>query len=121
MGTIIRLGIAALIIHGAWRAGEAYWTYYAFRDEVQATAQFAGAMSEREVHARVIEIASDMGIRVSPQQVIVRKDGNHTRVEASYVDRIEILPTYYRPWEFEVNVDAFTVAIPKAGDLAPRQ
>ena len=121
MGTIIKWGMAALIVHGALRASEAYWTYYAFRDAVQATAQFAGAMSEHDVHALVMEIAADMDIPVQPEQVTVRKGGNHTIVEASYVDRIEILPTYFRPWGFEVNVDALTVVIPKAQDLTPAQ
>lgn len=119
MGKLINLAIAALLVHAAWRAGTAYWNYYKFRDEVQVTAQFGGALSEREVHARVLEIASELELPISADQVTVRKEGNHTRVEAAYVDEIEILPTYRYPWAFEVNVDAFTVVVPKAEDLIP--
>ena len=108
MGTIIKLGMAALVIHGAWRASEAYWAFYAFKDEVQAAAQFSGAMTEGDVRTRVMEIASAMDIPIQPEHLRVRRVGNHTMVDASYVDSIEILPTYFRPWEFEVNVDALS-------------
>lgn len=119
MGKLIKLAIAALLIHGTWRAGAAYWDYYKFRDQVQATAQLAGALSEREIQARVLEIAADLEIPISPDRVSVRKEANHTRVEAAYVDEIEILPTYRYPWEFELGVDAFTVVAPKTEDLIP--
>jgi hypothetical protein len=109
MGTVIRLAIAALIVHGAWRTGAAYWRHYEFRDEVQATAQFAGGLAERDLHARVVKIAADRGIPLPADQIVVRRDGGHLIVEGSYVDRIEILPMYFRPWGFDLAVDVLTI------------
>ena len=109
MRTLIKLLVAGAVIHASWRTGNAYWTYYQFRDEVQAAAQFGGNHSDREVHARVVEIASRLQVPVTDEQISVRREQNHTFIDLAYVDRIEILPRYVYPWEFKVSVDAWTV------------
>jgi hypothetical protein len=119
MGTLIKLAIAALIVHGSWRAGTAYWKYYKFRDNLQATAQFAGAGTVPDLHARAMEIASEFDIPVTAEQVNVRQEKNFTFIDAAYTDRIEILPRYFYPWEFKVNVQAFTVKMPTSQDFVP--
>lgn len=121
MRTLIKLAIAALIVHGAWRAGTAYWKYYKFQDNLQATALFAGARSVPELHARVMELAAELDVPVMPDQVNVRQEKNFTFIDAAYTDQIEILPRYFYPWEFKVNVQAFSfsVKVPTPGDFVP--
>ena len=121
MRTLIKLVIAALVIHGAWRAGTVYWKYYKFQDDVQSTALLGASRSVPEVHARVMELASELNVPVAADRVNVRREKNYTYIDAAYTDRIEILPTYFYPWEFKVNVQAFTVKVPTAGDLVPGQ
>jgi len=111
MRTLIKLVVAALIIHGSWRTGTAYWKYYKFRDNLQTTAQFAGDRTVPELHARVMGLASELDIPVMPEQVNVRQEENFTFIDAAYTDQIEILPRYFYPWEFTVNVQAFTVKV----------
>ena len=114
MGTLIKLAIAALIIHGSWRAGTVYRKYYKFRDNLQATAQFAGNGSVPELHARVMQLASELAVPVTDDRVNVRREKNRTFIDAAYTDQIEILPRYFYPWEFKVNVEAFTLKLPEA-------
>jgi hypothetical protein len=45
---------------------------------------------------------------VEPEAVRVRREDNHTLVDAVYTERIEILPRYFYPWQFKVSVDTFT-------------
>lgn len=116
MKTIIKLVMAGLLVHASWRGGAAFWRYYKFKDGVQATAQFAGARSEAEIHNRVVEIAQELDIPVDPENIEVRKEENHTFVNAAYTERIEFVPTYVYPWQFKLNVDVFTIAISKPGD-----
>ena len=66
MRTLFSLAIAGVVVHGAFRAGSAYFVYFEFRDGVQQTAQFGVGRSEQELHARVMTIAGDLG--VSPTQ-----------------------------------------------------
>lgn len=107
---LVKLLIAALVVHGSWRAGSVFWKYYKFRDNLQATALFAGHRSAPEIHARVMELATEFEVPVPADQVNVRREENYTVIDAAYTDRIEILPTYFYPWEFKVHVQAFTVS-----------
>ena len=118
MKALIKLAIAALLVHASWRSGTAFWRYYEFKDGVQATAQFAGARSSSEIHNRVIEIANELDVPINPETIEVRKEQNHTYVDAAYTERIELVPNYYYyPWQFKVSIDAFTIAIPAVGGL----
>jgi hypothetical protein len=110
--TLVKLIVAALIIHATWRAGTVYLRYYQFKDSVQQTAQFSGTRSVGELHNRVMELANQMQVPLDSERLSVRREDNHTLIDATYDERIELLPRYYYPWEFRVNVDAFTI-VPK--------
>ena len=109
MKTIIKLAIAALVIHACFRAGSVYVKHYNFKDAVKETAQFSGTKTDDVLHARVIELAKEYQIPLEPANVTVRRVDNHTQIDAIYNEKIEILPTYFYPWDFKVNVDAFTL------------
>ena len=49
MKTIIKLVIAALVIHATWRAGTVYLRYYEFKDEVTQIAQFGVNETDNEL------------------------------------------------------------------------
>ena len=112
MKALIKLIIAALVVHATWRAGMVYWQYYQFRDGVQQIAQFAGRQPDAEVHNRVLGLAKELLVPLDPDRLSVRRQENHTLIAASYDERIELLPRYFYPWEFRVAADAFTI-VPK--------
>lgn len=120
MRTLIKLVIAGLIVHGVFRAGTSYMTYYTFRDELRQIAQFSAGRSERELHARAMEIANEMNVPVDAARLAVRKDRDHTFINASYETGIELLPRYYHPWRFNVSIDAWTFTVRQAGDSLQR-
>jgi len=112
MKALIKLIIAALIVHATWRAGTVYFRYYQFKDGVQQTALFSGTRSESELQNRVVELARELQVPLEADRATVRRQDNHTFIDATYEERIELLPRYFYPWEFRVNVDAFTI-VPK--------
>lgn len=109
MKTLIKLVIAGLLVHACWKGGTAYWRFYMFKDGVQAAVLFAGGRSEADIRKRVIEIAKELEIPVDPETVEVRREEYHTFVNTAYTERIELVPTYFYPRQFTVNVDVFTV------------
>jgi hypothetical protein len=109
MKTIIKLIIAALIVHATWRAGMVYFRFYQFKDGVQQTAQFSGTRSEQDLHGRVLELAREFQVPLDADRVTVRRQDNRTVINATYDERIELLPRYFYPWQLRVNVDAFTI------------
>ena len=109
MKTLIKLIVAAAILHATWRTGMVYFRYYELKDDLQQIAQFSGNRSESELHARALDMARRRQVPLDPARLTVRREENHTIIEGSYDERIELLPNYYYPWHFDVNVDAFTI------------
>ena len=114
MKALIRLIIAALIVHATWRAGTVYLRHYQFKDGVEQTAQFSRGRSDAEIRDQVVELAKFHQVPVKLEDVEVRRTDNHTLVDVSYDERIELLPRYFYPWRFNVNVDAFTLTVKEA-------
>ena len=114
MKAAIRLIIAVLVIHATWRTATAYWQHYQFKDGVKQTAQFAAGRSDDDIIRQVGEIAKAYDIPLKPEAVSVRRADNHTLIDASYTSGIEILPRYFYPWRFKVNVDAYTLTLKEA-------
>lgn len=109
MRTLIKFIIAGLVIHATWRAGSAYWVYYKFRDNLQQVALFSAGKSDQEVHTQALKVASALKVPIEPQQIAVRREDARTFIDASYKTGIEVLPRYRYPWEFKVNVDAWSI------------
>ena len=108
MKTIIKLVIAALVVHASWRAGSVYLRYYQFKDNVQQAAQFSDRQAESELRERVMTLAGQHQIPLAPADLRIKRADNHTLIDATYTEQIEILPRYFYPWDFTVNVDTFT-------------
>ena len=109
MKTLIKLLIAALVVHASWRSGTVFWRYYKLKDGAQAAALFAGRKTEAELHSRVMEIAHELDVPMDPAALTVRKEPNHTYINGSYIDQIELVPRYFYPWQFKLDVDVFTL------------
>ena len=113
MRTILKLVIAALIIHGAYRAGTAFMAYYNFEDALRQIALFAGNRSDQELRDQAMGAASTLKVPVMPEKILIRRDQMHTYIDATYTADIEILPTYRVPWEFKPHVETLTVSVPR--------
>jgi hypothetical protein len=117
MKTIIKLLLAAAIVHATWKTGSAYFRYYKLKDGAHAAALFAGSRSEGEIENRVLDIAHELDVPINPGQIAVRREPNHTFVNATYTERIEVLPSYFYPWQFHLNLDVITMTAPKVSKL----
>ncbi len=110
MKTIIKLVVAALVVHATYRAADVYLRYYNFRDDVHQIAQFAGRQTDAELRDRVLEAAQQREVPLDPGVITVRRKPNHLLIDATYSERIELLPRYFYPWEFKVDVDVLTIS-----------
>jgi len=117
MKTLIKLLVAAAIVYASWKAGSAYWRFYKLKDAAQDTALFGASRSTDEIHNSVVEVANELNLPVDPDKVVVRRVPNHTYVRTSYVERIEIFPNFFYPWEFKLDLDVLTMTPPKDAQL----
>jgi hypothetical protein len=109
MWTIVKLLVAGLILHGLFRLGMAYWERYEFEDAVQRTVQFAEKAPPEEIRKSVLELAAEREIPVAPDAIHVQRRQRQVTVEAAYERDVEILPRYFRTFEFDIRVSVLTL------------
>jgi len=114
MRTLIKMAIVGLVLHAVFRVGTSYLTYYTFRDELQQIAQFGTGRSAAELKTRSMEIAQQMKVPLAADRLKVRIERDHTYIDASYRTSIEILPKYFHPWDYQINIDAWTLSVREA-------
>jgi hypothetical protein len=107
---LLKLVIVALVANAAWHVMTVYTSYYKFKDSVQQTTQFGNDKSIEQLKARILALASDYDLPIGEDDVAIRREGNHTFVDASYSKSIDLAPGYTQPWTFEVHTDTFSEA-----------
>ena len=110
MKTLIKLLVVAAILHAGWKTGSAYWRFYNLQDEAQKAALFGGDRGPSDIHARIVQIARDLRVPINPEKLEVRREPNHILIHGTYTERIEVLPRYYYPWQFTLDLDVFTLS-----------
>lgn len=114
MKTIVKLIIAALVIHATFRAGIVYMRYYEFKDDVTQIAQFGVRATDKELRSNVIDAARRREIPLDPDTVRVTRQNQHIIIDARYLEQVELVPRYFYPWTANVHVDVLTLVLQEA-------
>jgi len=114
MKAIIKLVIAALVIHAVWRAGTVYLRYYEFKDEVTQIAQFGVNVPNNVLRDHVLDASKRLDLPVDPDSVTVQRRQAHILIDANYTEQVEILPRYFYPWQAKMHVDVLTLVLQEA-------
>ena len=126
--TLIKIAIALLVLHGAFRVGIAYWTFYRYEDALLQIAQFGDRRSERQMCDEALSTAAEYGAPIAAADLTVHRGGNppfncetgptalkgrapevatvQLTIEGWYRDRLQLLPGYFYPWEFRPKASA---------------
>jgi hypothetical protein len=114
MKTIIKLVIAALVVHAVWRAGTVYMRFYEFKDDVTQIAQFGVRATDNELKNNVLDAAKRRDIPLDPGAITVRRHNQRIFIDAQYPEQVEILPRYFYPWTANLHVDVLTLVLQEA-------
>jgi hypothetical protein len=109
MKFLIKLVLAALVIHAAYRVGSAYWDHYQFQDAVQQVAQFGEKEPVPQIKARVLELAADNNVPILDENLVVTRQQRRIKVEGHYTRDLLLAPGYTKPWSFTVDVLVLTL------------
>jgi hypothetical protein len=116
--TVVKLAIFLLVVHALYRFVPVYFHYQQFKDAVHETALFSRSKTDAQIIDHVMELAGKYQIPLQREYVQVRRQNEETLIDASYVESIEWLPTYSRPWQFDVGAQAWTNVRPSSpGDV----
>jgi hypothetical protein len=114
MKTIIKLILAALVLHATWKAGTVYLRYYQFKDDVTRVAQFGTRQTDNELHTGVLEAAKRREIVLDPDAVSVRRQNHYIVIDAAYREQVEVVPRYFYPWDARLHVEVLTLVLQEA-------
>jgi hypothetical protein len=109
MKTILKLAIAALIVHAAYQVGLAYWQHYQFQDAVQQVAQFAEREPIEELEQRVLDLAAERGLPLGAEDLALTRQQRRIEINGTYTREILLAPGFQRPWDFTVHVIVLTL------------
>ena len=123
--TLIKIALALLVLHGAFRVGYAYWTFYRFEDSLQELAQFGDRKTEAQLCDGAMDSAAGYGVPIAPNQMLIRRGSappyncqngltapesgatqaaSQLTISGSYTEQVQLLPGYFRPWDFAPEV-----------------
>jgi hypothetical protein len=116
--TIIRLLVVALLLNAALRVGNAFWRYYAFKDDVEQLVRFGETETAASLHRQILQIAEEQGIDLYPADLVVEKEKAQTHVSALYGEQIELLPRVYQrehlfEFDFSIKPTAAVISLEK--------
>ena len=116
MRTIVKLAIFLLVVHAMYRFIPTYFHYQQFKDAVHETALFSRGKTDLQIVEQVMAVAEKYQVPLSPDYVQVRRENEQIFISVSYVENIEWLPTYKRPWQFDIRESAFVSVRPVLPD-----
>ena len=108
MKVIIKLLIVAAVLNACARSAMAAWTYYQFKDAASQTILFGADASIEQLQEQILRRAADLEVPISPENLVVHRDGPRTIAEASYTQPVELVPSYKHPFTFSFKVDALS-------------
>ena len=110
MKTLLKLLIAAVILHAVYRAGVSAVTYYQLKDAAQQLLIFGAQASPDQLQQGILTKAEELAVPLAPEDVVVLREGPRTWAEASYTDPIELFPRYRYPFQYSFRVEAISMS-----------
>ena len=111
MKTIIKIAISLAVINAAFHAAEAAWRYYQLKDATQQLIIFGSQEQASELQNRIVEKAVELRVPLLPENVIIRREGTRTFVDAAYTQPVEYFPNQVYPADLKFSVEAFAANV----------
>lgn len=110
----IQFVIVGLLVNAAFRVIPPFWHFAQFQDAVLEVTKLSSRASENDIRAKVTTLADRYGIPLSAADFTIKKDGQKTRVSASYRLELEYVPTRTYPYDFVLEAEG----VPPRFDVA---
>ena len=115
---IFKLAVAAVIANALWHAFVPYAAYFKFKDAVEATSLYGYEKPDDELRAKIMDLASDHDVPLTPEGLTLKRELKHTIIDGSYTQHIELFPGFKYPYTFTLHIDTVYIQPPKLSDLA---
>ena len=100
MKTLVKLLVTIVMLNAVGQVGWVTWRYYQLRDSAAESVMFGGLDSPTTIESRIIGKAVDLRVPLTPDGVVVSRQGLRTQADAVYTQDIELFPGYAYPYTF---------------------
>ena len=119
----IKLVIAGLLAHAAYRVAPPFLNYYKFRDAAEEvlrhtnTTSFSGQrQTPEQMLDKLVKAAAENDVPLERKDFQIQFGAEATTLHVRYTVQLEYLPRQYYPYEFIVSVNE---GPPRYGDYIP--
>ena len=110
MKTLLSLVIAGLIVHACFRAGDSVWRHRQLQDAVDQEIRYGQSKTTSILRKRVVAIANDHGVPLTPDEVGIESNGQETSVSFEYSEAIPLIPkAYIHEQAYDITVSAQSI------------
>lgn len=114
--TLVKLLIAAAVLHACARASLVAWKYYQLKDTAHDRILFGANRSTADLQNDIVEEAAKADVPLQPENVDVQRDAERTSVDAHYTEPVALLPWYTYPVDLSFHVEAVATTPTTATD-----
>lgn len=104
LGCLFSLLIVVAIGYFGVNAGESYWRFYQYQDDMRQEVNFARQRTNEQIIARLRASADSLGLPDDAKIISIRRSENGIAVEASYDDRVE-MPMYVKEIHYRAHAE----------------
>ena len=105
MKLFFKLALLAVAANATWHVFVPYQAFHKFRDAVEEATLAESERPEDEQKARVLSLAKEFDIPVTPESFTLHREQSRTITDGSYTQKMEVFPTVFYPWTFSWHID----------------
>ncbi len=109
MKTLVKLLVTIVALNACGQVGWVAWRYYELRDTAAEAVMFGAQDPPGTIESRIIGKAADLRVPLTPDGLVVQRQGVRTQADAVYTQDIEVFPGYTYPYTFSFRVDALSM------------
>jgi hypothetical protein len=115
MKTILKLIVVAVVANASWHAWLVYSSYFRFKDAIEVELSRPNETDD-ELREKILDIASDYDVPLDDNGFTLRRESpdvgeQHTIVEGSYSNIVDVLPGVSVPVKLPFHVEAAYIRI----------
>ena len=104
LGCLFSLLIIVAVGYFAVNAGESYWRFYQFQDDMRQEVNFAKERTNEQIITRLRASVDSLGLPEEAKRISIHRSENGISVESSYDDRVE-MPMYVKEIHYRAHAE----------------
>ena len=109
---VISLAVIVLVALFFWRVTPVWMTYFDFKDQVHEASRYSEGQTAGQVQQHILRLAREDDIPLEANAIKVLKEQQLVHVSLAYTEQLQVLPGYFYPYEFTIEVDTPISPIP---------